>query len=140
MIKEQIIRMFESEFGFIQDKFEIMDLLGNNSPMDYKTIEFLALPSKDYNIVWHAGVYLFIGNDQVYRVGVSLKNSRHRVMQHLDVGTSKDGNSVMDIDKYPDKSILLFNVKNMEDRHWLLALEAYFEEKLNPLIKASRIG
>jgi hypothetical protein len=61
-------------------------------------------------------------------------------MEHLDACTSKNGFSIWDIDKYPDKSILLFNIKKKDDRHWLLAIEAFFEEKFNPLIKAGRVG
>lgn len=140
MNKTKIIEDFNSEFGFINNKFEIINLLENNSPMDYKTIESLKLPNEKNNIVWHPGVYIFIGNNQVYRVGVSLSNSRKRVMEHLDVCTSGNGFSIWDINKYSDKSILLFNVKNKDDRHWLLALEAYFEKILSPLIKARRIG
>lgn len=140
MIKQNIIEAFESEFGFIKEKFELIDLLSNNSPMDYETIEYLKLPSKDNNIVWHPGVYLFIGNDMLYRVGVSMHNSRARVMQHLDAGTAKDGYCIWDIDKYKDKSILLFNIKDKSDRHWLLSLEAFLEGKFDPKIKAGRIG
>lgn len=139
-LKEQIIEAFESEFSFVKDKFELIDLLANNSPMDYETIEYLKLPSDDYNIVWHPGVYTFIGNNELYRVGVSMRNSRARVMEHLDAETSKDGYCVWDIDKHSDKSILLFNVKNKEERHWLLALEAFLETKFQPKIKAGRIG
>jgi len=139
-IKQQIISVFKSEFGFIQDKFEILDLLSNNSPMDYKTIEYLKLPSEENNIVWHPGVYVFLGNNTTYRVGVSMNNSRARVMQHLDVKTQKDGYCVWDIDQFEDKSILLFNVKNKADKHWLLALEAFLETTLQPKIKAGRIG
>jgi hypothetical protein len=140
MIKQQIIDAFESEFSFVRDKFELIDLLANSSPMDYETIEYLKLPSEDYNIVWHPGVYTFIGNNLLYRVGVSMRNSRARVMEHLDAETEKDSYCVWDIDKYPDKSILLFNVKDKADRHWLLALEAFLETKFQPKIKAGRIG
>jgi hypothetical protein len=139
-IKQQIVTKFEDEFYFIKDKFEIIDLLANDSPMDYETIEFLKLPSPDNNIVWHPGVYAFIGNNELYRVGVSMKNSRARVMQHLDACTSKNGYSIWDINKYADKSILLINVKNKIDRHWLLAIEAFIETQFNPNIKAARIG
>ena len=140
MIKEKIISAFKNEFHFIQDKFEILDLLANNSEMDYDTIEDLRLPSDDYNIVWHPGVYLFLGNNSLYRVGVSLRNSRARVMEHLENCTSGNGCAIWDIDKYEDRSILLFNVKEKKDRHWLLAIELYFEENLSPLIKARRKG
>lgn len=139
-LKQQIIEAFESEFSFIKDKFELIELLENNSPMDYKTIEALKLPSNNYNIVWHPGVYTFIGNNELYRVGVSMLNSRARVMQHLSEATSKGGYGIWDINKYADKSILLFNVKKQKDRHWLLALEAFLETKFHPKIKAGRIG
>lgn len=139
-IKQEVINAFESEFGFIKDKFELIELLENNSAMDYKTIEYLKLPSKDNNIVWHPGVYVFIGNNELYRVGVSMRNSRSRVMEHLKAETSKDGYCVWDINKYQDKSILLFNVKDVSDKHFLLALEAFLETKFQPKIKAGRIG
>lgn len=138
--RQQLIDAFEQEFTFIKDRFEIIDLLANDTPMDYETIQYLKLPSDDFNIVWHPGVYAFIGNNSLYRVGVSMHNSRARVMQHLDAWTAKDGYCVWDIDKFEDKSILLFNVKSKSDRHWLLALEAFFESKFSPLIKAGRIG
>ena len=140
MITSTIIKAFEKEFHFIKDKIEIIDLLGNGSEMDYETIEYLKLPTSDYNIVWHPGVYLFLGNNSVYRVGVSMRNSRARVMKHLEVGTCCGNISIWDINNYDDKSILLFNVKEKINRHWLLAIEAYFEEQFSPLIKARRIG
>jgi len=140
MMKKQVIAAFESEFFFIKDKFEILDLLENSCPMDSETIEYLKLPTDDYNIVWHPGVYLFIGNNSVYRVGVSLTNSRWRVMQHLDACTSANGYCIWDIDKYEDKSILLINVKEKTDSHWLLALELFLENKFAPHIPAKRKG
>lgn len=139
-IKQEVINAFESEFEFIKDKFELIELLENNSAMDFKTIEYLKLPSKDNNIVWHPGVYVFIGNNELYRVGVSMRNSRSRVMEHLKAETSKDGYCIWDINKYQDKSILLFNVKDVSDKHFLLALEAFLETKFQPKIKAGRIG
>jgi hypothetical protein len=139
-IRQKLIEAFELEFSFIKHKFEIIDILSNNSPMDYQTIEYLKLPSDEYNIVWHPGVYAFIGNNELYRVGVSMRNCRARVMEHLYAATSKDGYSVWDIDKHADKSILLFNVKDKSDRHWLLALETFFETNFSPKIKAARIG
>ena len=139
-IRQEIIEAFESEFEFIKDKFELIELLENNSPMDYKTIKYLKLPSEDNNIVWHPGVYVFIGNNQLYRVGVSMRNSRSRVMEHLIAKTSKNRHCIWDIDKFSDKSTLLFNVKYNSDRYFLLAIAAFFETKFQPKIKAGRIG
>lgn len=108
--------------------------------MDYKTIENLKLPTEDYNIVWHPFVYIFIGNNPLYRVCVSMHNSRARVMKHLEACTSKNGYCVWDIDNFPDKSITMFNVKYKSDKHWLLSVDAFIEMKFEPKIKAGRIG
>jgi hypothetical protein len=140
ILKQQLIEAFENELYAVKTKFEIIDLLDNNSPMEYETIASLKLPTDDYNIVWHPGVYIFIGNNELYRVGVSMRNSRLRVMKHLEAHTSKNGYGIWDINQFTDKSILLFNVKAIEDKHWLLALEAYFETRFQPKIKAGRIG
>lgn len=139
-IKQQIIAAFEQEFSFIIEKFEVIDLLLDNSPMDYKVIHSLKLPSETNNIVWHPGVYAFIGNNLLYRVGVSMINSRARVMQHLEASTRQGEYGIWDIQRFPDKSILLFNVKNQADKHWLLSLEAFLEIKFQPKIRAGRIG
>lgn len=139
-IKTQVIESFKKEFQFLIDKFEIMDILENGTPLDYKAIKMLKLPSADYNVIYHPGVYVFIGNNSVYRVGVSMRNSRVRVMEHIKVQTWGNNHSVIDIDKFSDKSILLFNVKNYSDSHWLLSLEVFLEETFKPLIKAKRKG
>lgn len=139
-IKQQVIDAFNEEFSFLKDKFEIMDLLANGTQMESVAISNLKLPSDEYNIVWHPGVYVFIGNNCVYRVGVSMRNSRERVMQHLNDWTTKDGHCIYDIDKHEDKSILLFNFKERQNHHWLLALEVFLENKFTPLIRAGRIG
>ncbi len=139
-MKFKIIESFNTEFSSIREKVEIIDLLANNSQMETETIEYLKLPSEENNIVWHPGVYFFIGDNELYRVGVSLTNSRARVMQHLEAHTNNGTNSIWDINNFEDKSILLFNVKDRKDKFWLLAIEAYFEMNFNPLIKAKRIG
>ncbi len=36
--------------------------------------------------------------------------------------------------------LLLFNVKKSEDKHWVAALEVYFEEQLSPEVKSGRLG
>lgn len=82
-IKAYLINAFLQEFSFIKDKFEIIDLLADGCSMDYDKIQYLKLPSENYIIVWHPGVYALIGNNFLYRVGVSMHNSRARVMEHL---------------------------------------------------------
>ncbi|WP_225509145.1 hypothetical protein, partial [Vibrio vulnificus] len=36
--------------------------------------------------------------------------------------------------------IFLFNVKDISDYHWVASLEIYFENELNPVLKAGRQG
>ena len=36
--------------------------------------------------------------------------------------------------------VLLFNLKESEDKHWVAALEVYFEEQLSPEVKSGRLG
>lgn len=139
-LRRQIIQAFDEEFHFIKERFVVIDLLANNSPMEHRAISKLVYPSEKNNVIWHPGVYCFIGNNQLYRVGVSVNNSRHRVMQHLANHTSKNGYGIWDIEPFHDRAILLFNVKKIEDRYWLLALEAYLEAKFKPLMRAGRIG
>lgn len=139
-IIDEIIDKFEQEFYFLMNRFEIIDLLANSTPMDREIINGLKLPSEFNNLVWRPGVYLFIGNNEIYKVGVSMINSRRRVIEHLDDNTSRNGISVWDINNYNDKSILLFNIKEDKDKHWLLALEAFFETTFTPKIPAGRIG
>lgn len=67
-IKQQIVDASKSEFGFIKDKFEITDLLDNNSLMNNcQTIKLRKLPFVDY-----PGVYTFIRNSELCKVGTSM--------------------------------------------------------------------
>lgn len=139
-IKEEVVNVFQQEFGFLSKKFEIIDLLGNNRPLDIETIKNLKLPYPKKNLVWHPGVYVFIGNGTVYRVGRSLTNSRKRVLEHLTDRTSFNNVGVWDIEDFPDKAILLFNLIDKEDIHWLAALEIFLERKYSPKIPSGRLG
>lgn len=127
---QEIINLFEGEFKDIRSKFEIIKLLDNKRELDIKIIEFLKLPSDEKNYIWHPGVYIFYGNGKPYRVGRHLGNSRFRVMQHLKVNTKNGHASVWDIKDAPDKEIVLFNVINREDYHWVAAVEIFMEKAL----------
>lgn len=140
-----IISAFEQEFEPLAHKFEIIKLVENNfkvKDLTLEVIEFLKLPSDDYNIVWHPGVYVFFGNGKPYRIGRHLINSRHRVMQHLDACTSDGTDTVWDIKNHADGEILLFNVKEQKDYHWVAALEIFLETRFKSdlVIPAKRQG
>ena len=140
-IVNQVQESFEKEFHFIKDKFVVLDLLENQSPMELDAVRKLKLPIDGEDMVWHPGVYVFIGDGAVYRVGRSLDNSRKRVMEHLVDRTEFKGIGVWDIKDMADKAILLFNLKNpKEDIHWLAALEIFLEREFKPKIPSGRLG
>ena len=130
MTVNEIIKEFEDQFSPIREKFEILKLLEGERKLDYYEIEHLALPSAEYNIIWHPGVYIFFGNGKPYRVGRHLSNSRLRVLQHLNIGTGNENAKVWDIENAPDREIILFNVKDKKDYHWVAAVEIYMEKIL----------
>ena len=130
MTIKEIINLFEIEFKEVRDKFEVIKLLDNKRKFDYKEIEFVKLPSNDNNIVWHPGVYVFFGNEKPYRVGRHLANSRARVLQHINADTNNGNNFISDLSKYNDSEIILFNVIDRKDYHWVAALEIYLERVL----------
>lgn len=142
MTVEDIIEAFETQFYPIRDKFEILKLLDGKRKLDDQEIRNLALPSTTFNIIWHPGVYVFFGNGKPYRVGRHLSNSRLRVLQHLSTGTGNENAKVWDIENAPDREIILFNVKDKEDYHWVAAVEIYLEKFLKKelLIPAKRQG
>lgn len=132
MTIEEIIGKFKKEFAPVEDKFEIIRLLKGKGELSDKSIRELDPP-----YVWHPGVYLFYGNGSPYRVGRHLTNSRLRVLQHLESRTeNKDtGANVWDIANAPDREILLFNVIDINDYHWVAALEIFMENALKKDLK-----
>ncbi len=132
---EEIIALFEKEFKHQLHLFEVIKLLENTRPLDIKTIEHIALPSEAYNRVWYPGVYVFFGYGSPYRVGRHLANSRFRVIQHLKASTGNANANVWDIQQADDREILLFNVKDRNDYHWVAALEIFLENALKQQLK-----
>lgn len=142
MTLDQIIEEFKTEFKPILDKFEIIKVLQNEVPYEYHAIRTVKRPKSDNNIIWHPGVYVFYGNGKPYRVGRHLGNSRARVLQHLNASTRNGKESVWSIKDAPDKEIVLFNVKDRNDYHWVAAVEIFMEKALKGelVIPAKRQG
>lgn len=132
---EQIIALFDKEFKHQRPLFEVIKLLEGKRPLDIKTIEHLMLPSEEYNRIWYPGVYVFFGNGSPYRVGRHLTNSRLRVMQHLKAETGNATANVWDIEHAEDREVLLFNVKDRKDYHWVAALEIFLENELKEKLR-----
>jgi len=83
------------------------------------------------------GVYVFWNNGEVLRVGRSLTNTRKRAMDYYDKSVQFRNELLKD---NKNLRLMLLNVKTKKLLHWAAALEIYFEDNLNPKIKAKHRG
>jgi len=120
---QNIRDIFETEFAAHKQKFEIIDLKGNE-----------IRESKDLRIA-RSGVYVFYKDGKVVKVGKSLSNARKRALQHFKDNTGK---IMKALDGDPTLHLLLFTVNKRENEHWVIALEDFFEWKLKPVIRSYR--
>jgi hypothetical protein len=131
---DEVIEIFKTEFKPIIDKFEIIKVLNGNL---FTRKNVLAA---NQNFIYYPGVYVFYGDNKVWKVGRHLTNSRMRAMQHIDANTGNKDNRIKELEKIADAEIILFNVKNIEDNHWVAAVEIFLERKLKPIIRSKRTG
>lgn len=131
---DEVIEIFKTEFKSIIDKFEIIKVLNGNLFTRKNVLD------ANQNFIYYPGVYVFYGDNKVWKVGRHLTNSRMRAIQHIDVNTGNKENRIKELEKIADAEIILFNVKNMEDNHWVAAVEIFLERKLKPIIPSKRTG
>ncbi len=136
MTINEVKQKFEKEFSLIRDKFEIIQVL-NGEKLDY---DFIRNAVDDKNMIWHPGVYVFYGDGKVYRVGRSLDNSRKRALGHIIENTGNEDHHIFELKEKDDVELILFNVKDKNDSHWVAAVEIYLEKVLEPLIKSGKTG
>jgi len=126
---EEIKRRFISEFGATSNGFDIIDLCVE---------EAVSTVNPKCN---RPGVYVYWHPEyDVVLVGKSQSNSKKRALQHIK---DNSGNNVVSMNYFEGDSrlrILLFNISEDNFKHWVLALEAFFEWNIRPVIKAWRIG
>lgn len=122
---EEIKIIFNSEFREISEKFQIHDIRLVDAPND-KT-PGAASP----------GVYVFINEERVIKVGRHLKNSRKRALEHIVADT---GGKMALLKNDALVRLALFNINDMKNLHWVFALEIYFEQNLKPEIRSARLG
>lgn len=123
---------FQREFDQIANKFEIIELQADKALRADESLEL------DAKYVSHPGVYVWWSSEKgPLRVGRSLTNSRKRALEHIRDNTGK---IMAQMANNPDTVLLLFNVKDPSDRHWVAAVEIFLEEKIKPLIKSLRKG
>lgn len=89
------------------------------------------------------GVYVFFSQQHgCIKVGRHLQNASKRALEHLtDNTTSKDGSLQMkNLSGNEDIKLLIFNVEDKRDLHWVVALEFFLEARLDPQIPSGRNG
>jgi len=120
---------FFNEFSALKSKFNVFEL--NIDSALHSGIEEINRPG--IYVYWHP-------RHGVIKVGKSQSNSKKRALEHIRDNTH---NSKISMSSLPDEEetvLLLFNIKDKSDLHWLLSLEAFMEWNTSPVIKAGRIG
>ncbi|WP_092121165.1 hypothetical protein [Desulfonatronum thiosulfatophilum] len=122
----EVRNVFEEEFKNLQHKFVIFDL----------TIPEAEISQDEY--IWKPGVYIYWHTERgIIKVGRHFTNSRKRALEHIKHNTGGTMASLRDDSK---SRLLLFNIKNLNDIHWVAALEVYLEKKIAPEIRSGRLG
>lgn len=131
---DEVIDIFKTEFQTIVNKFTIIKVL-NGISFNLQNI----LDAK-IELIYHPGVYVFYGNNKVWKVGRHLDNSRKRATEHIIANTKNNKHNIKELESIPDAEIILFNIVNKEDYHWVAAVEIFLERELQPLIPSKRTG
>lgn len=126
---DEIIQKFKSEFGVKADCFDILNwsLDEANSTVDPRSNR------PGIYVYWHP-------QHDVVLVGKSQSNSKKRALQHISDNSRNDVVAMSDLIEDGNLRLLLFNITEEKSKHWVLALEAFFEWNIEPVIKAWRIG
>jgi hypothetical protein len=123
-----ILTLFESEFSFVKDRFKVIDL------------NVSELKSSVEECIYHPGVYVFYSAEKIIKVGRHLVNSRKRALEHIRDNTMNENLEMKDLAIDPNVRVLLINVKNLADAHWVASVEIFLETCLTPLIRSKRLG
>jgi len=121
--------IFEDEFFFLVNKFKIFEL----SIQDAYNNSTEEVNSPGIYVFWHPKFH-------VIKVGKSQSNSKKRSLEHIRDNTNNEKIHMSQLKEDKDAKLLLFNIVNKKDIHWLLSLEAFMEWNTLPIIKASRMG
>jgi len=120
---------FKNEYRSLLDRFNIIEL---------KIDDAMNNSSNEVN---RPGIYVFWSPEHgVIKVGKSQSNSKKRSLQHIQDNTNKGDINMNALPENKDVVLMLFNIINDKDMHWLLSLEAFMEWNTNPSIPAGRIG
>lgn len=112
---------------------------------DFEVVSLSRARKGAFDNAYRPGVYVIWKDRIVYKVGRHLTDARMRALQHFSDNTSKDGVEMSSIEDDSDTRLLLFLVEenqpsSTDNLHWVMALEDYFEQVLDPAIPAGRRG
>lgn len=130
----QLRDLLQTEFGEKSNCFELRAFAMTNLAGD----EFARTKRPGIYVFWHEDVgYLKIGKSQT--------NASKRALEHVRDNTrTKDGAAVQihmaDMRECPKCHLVLVNLDSPRNMHWVLALEHYLENTLNPCIRSARNG
>jgi hypothetical protein len=128
---QNVIEFFNNEFGSLHEKFEII----------VKSISEVRNANDDF--IWKPGCYVWWDSKQgPIKVGRSLSNSRKRALEHLsaDYKNIEKNTFLANMKSNPNSKLILFNIKDEKDLHWVAAVEIFLERNINPKIPCNRIG
>jgi hypothetical protein len=127
---EQIVKAVNDEFGFVYNRLMVFV----RPAVDLYSDSTREVNSPGVYVHWHPKY-------GAIKVGKSNSNSKKRAREHLRDNTSAHGKLDMtDLKGDSSAKLILFNVSGMHDIHWVLAIEAFLELRISPLIAAGRVG
>lgn len=131
--KEKIDSWVREEFGNFYDKFSL------------KIYRWDSIYNKKHDII--PGVYVFFYNNVIWKVGKHQKDALKRCKEHVRDNSGEHQNKMWEmkqIANIPDCECMIYQLKEMRDKHWLLALECFLESKAQLekvlLIRSARTG
>jgi len=133
---DEVIEVFKTEFKPILNKFKIIRVL-RGKPFN---IENIREAKDEDNLIWHPGVYVFYGDGKVWKIGRHLTNSRKRATEHISFNTQTQEYNIKNLENISGAELILFNIIDLKDSHWVAAVEIYLEKELQPLIPSKRTG
>lgn len=126
---EAVNSLFESEYGFLKDKFIIHDI----SLQDAKANQEISVNSPGIYVHWRKDL-------GVIKVGKSQSNSKKRALEHIKDNTKSSEFEMRSLNDDENARLILFNILNKANTHWLLSLEAFLDWNSEPVIRSARIG
>ena len=122
----RIHSVFNAEFHIIAHKFVVLE------------VELSSLLSSKADFIYHPGVYVHYNKAEIIKVGRHLTNSRKRAYEHVQDGTQFEGFSMSSLKEDESAGVVLINVVDPADYHWVAAVELFLEKALQPRIKSKR--